>query len=452
VPGKIRVSSVACGSESVRRFSDEDVAEVQEQSFDVLINCGSGILSGAILSSARLGIISFYHSGNRIDCSGIAGFWEVYYREDRTGFMVQRLTEGPDGGDVILRGYIPTQDTHLLNAAMLLTKSYFHLRTLLLWVARTGQLPPAEPPYPNSDRLLVSPGARELVVYLSKQVARSVSERVRRALRYRERWGICFAKTDWRHVVMGRGTRVETPPGRFLADPFVVTRDGRTCVFAEEFVFESSKGHIAAFELSDGGARRLGIALEESFHLSFPYLFEFDGTLFMCPETRAAKEIRIYKCTEFPLKWQFAGIAMNNVVAADTLIFLKHGLWWLLTGISWIPPHDCSELHLFWARTPLDGHWVPHTRNPILIDPQKARNGGLLRTGEDLIRVAQNLQFGSYGASTRLFRITRLTPDDYAEELVGRVTADFMPGIHGTHHFHSNGTYTVWDFKKWERV
>jgi hypothetical protein len=251
---------------------------------------------------------------------------------------------------------------------------------------------------------------------------------------------------------MGRGTRVETPPGRFLADPFVVTRDGRTCVFAEEFVFESSKGHIAAFELSDGGARPLGIALEESVHLSFPYLFEFDGTLFMCPETRATKEIRIYECTEFPLNWQLAGIAMNHVVAADTLIFPKHGLWWLLTGISGTEPHDCSELHLFRARTPLGGNWVPHARNPILIDPQTARNGGLLQDGEDLIRVAQNLQFGSYGASVRLFRIARLTPDDYAEELVGGMTPDFMPGIHGTHHFHSNGTYTFWDFKKWERL
>jgi len=75
-----------------------------------------------------------------------------------------------------------------------------------------------------------------------------------------------------------------------------------------------------------------------------------------------------------------------------------------------------------------------------------------LQDGEDLIRVAQNLQFGSYGASARLFRITRLTLDDYTEEFVGRLTPVFMPGIHGTHHFHANGTYSVWDFKKWERL
>jgi hypothetical protein len=272
VPGEIRVSPIVSQSTFVHRFSDEDVAKVREQSFDVLIRCGSGILRGAILSSARLGIISLQHGDDRINRGGIAGFWEVYYRQDRTGFVVQRLTEEPDGGEVILRGYIPTQDTHLLNAAMLFIKSYFHLRTLLLRIASTGQLPPAEAHCPYSGKLLVSPGARELVVYLSKQVARSVSERIRRALRYRERWGICFAKRDWRYVVMGQGTRVETPPGRFLADPFVVTRGGRTCVFAEEFVFESAKGHIAAFELSEGGARPLGIALEESFHLSFSCL------------------------------------------------------------------------------------------------------------------------------------------------------------------------------------
>jgi hypothetical protein len=62
------------------------------------------------------------------------------------------------------------------------------------------------------------------------------------------------------------------------------------------------------------------------------------------------------------------------------------------------------------------------------------------------------LQFGSYGISTRLFRITKLSRDEYAEEFVASIMPDFMPGIYGTHHFHSNGVYSVWDCKRWERV
>jgi hypothetical protein len=452
VPGRICVKPIVSPSGFIHRFSDQDLARVREEGFDLLIRCGSGILKGDVLNSARLGVLSFHHGDNRTNRGGIAGFWEVYHRQPSTGFVVQRLTEELDGGDVILRGYIPTQDTHLLNATMLFKKSYFHLRSLLLQVARTGELPAVEAQYPYSGKLLRSPVFGELIVYLSRQVTRSVSERVRRALRYRERWGICFEKSCWRRAVMWRGTAIETPPGRFLADPFVVTRDGRTCVFAEDFVFATSKAHVSVFELSAGGARELGVAVKEDYHLSFPYLFEFDGSLFMCPESRAAKEVRIYECTEFPLKWKLACVAMKNVVAADTLIFPKEGLWWMLTGISRTEPHDCSELYLFWAKTPLSGEWKPHARNPILIDPQRARNGGLLRDGDELIRVAQNLHFASYGLSARLFKITRITPDEYAEELVSSITPDFFPGIYGTHHFHSDGVYSVWDFKKWERV
>ena len=33
--------------------------------------------------------------------------------------------------------------------------------------------------------------------------------------------------------------------------------------------------------------------LHEPFHLSFPYLFEHDGALFMCPETSENRDIRI---------------------------------------------------------------------------------------------------------------------------------------------------------------
>jgi hypothetical protein len=453
VPGEIRITPILSKSGFVRRFSESDLGKIREEGFDVLIRCGSGILRGGILSSARLGVLSFHHGDNRINRGGPPGFWEVYHRQERTGFVVQRLTEELDGGDVILRGYIPTQETHLLNAAMLYAKSFYRLRASLLDIARTGQLPASEPHYPYSGALLRAPTLHVLVSYLARQIARSAWARVRGALNYKERWGICFAKSDWREAVLWRGTRVATPAGRFLADPFVATRDGRTCVFAEDFLYGESKGRISAFELQADGARELGTAIEESFHLSFPFLFEYEGGLFMCPESCEAKQIRIYECTQFPLGWQLRVVAMSDVTAADTMIFEKDGLWWMLSNISTSEPRDCgSELYAFWATSPLGADWKPHPCNPVVSDPLSARNGGLLRDSTEHVRVAQGRQFGSYGASARLFRITRLNQNEYAEELVSVLTPEFARGIHGTHHFHSNGLYSVWDCKHWERI
>lgn len=453
VRGRIEVTPLVSKSGFVHRFSEADLDRIRQEGFDLLIRCGSGILKGPILTSARLGILSFHHGDNRINRGGPAGFWEVFHRQENTGYVVQRLTEELDGGDVILRGYIPTQRTHLLNAAMLFAKSYQALRSLLLEIARTEELPSAEPRFPYSGKLFVQPRLNELVSYLSRQTSRSVAARLRRALHYQERWGICYAPTDWREAVLWRGTTVKAPRGHFLADPFVATRGGRTCVFAEDFDYRASRAHISAFELTSEGARPLGCAVNESFHLSFPYLFEADGTLFMCPESRAAKQIRIYECTEFPLQWKLAVVAMKDVEAVDSMIFRKGDLWWLMTNISRTEPHECgSELHLFSARTPLTDEWVPHPRNPIVADPQVARNGGLLNGGADVYRVAQNRQFGSYGTSARLFQIQRIDPENYVEQLVSTIVPSFAPGISGTHHLHSNGQYSVWDFKKWERI
>jgi len=453
VPAEIRLKPQISKSGLVYRFSDEDVARIREEGFDLLLRCGSGILRGAILSCTRLGILSFHHGDNRINRGGPAGFWEIYHRQERTGFVLQKLNEELDGGDVILRGYIRTQDTHLLNSATLYAKSFYRLRGVLLRIAQTGELPEPEAHYPYTGKPLSTPGFLQVLAYLCRQIARSAVVRARRALRYRERWDVYFTAAGWRSAVMWRGTRLIHPAGHFLADPFVVLRDGRTCVFAEDFVFGTGKGHITVFEITDGIARELGTALREDFHLSFPYLFEYDGGLFMVPESREAGQIRIYECVRFPLEWRLKTVVMRNVVAADTMIFFRGGLWWMLTNISQTEPHDCSsELYLFSATTPLTDEWKPHPRNPVVNDPLSARNGGLLVDEREVVRVAQSPRIGSYGAAARLFRITRLTPEEYVEEPVSNITPDFASGIHGSHHFHSNGCYSVWDSKQWERI
>ncbi len=453
VPGRIFVKPLISPSGFVHRFSEEDLARIRQERFDVLLRCGSGILRGDILASARLGILSLHHGDNRINRGGPPGFWEVYHRWSKTGFVVQRLTEELDGGDIILRGYVSTQRSHLLNCALLYEKSWFHLRSLLQRIAAAGALPQPEPPVPYASRLYVAPHARQLACYLLKRAARSLCGRMRQALEREERWGVCYLKCDWPKAALWRGRRIATPPGRFLADPFVATRDGRTCLFVENYVYRTGKAHVSIFELGESGPKELGIAVEEDFHLSFPFLFEHGGSLFMCPESSAARQIRIYRCVSFPLEWRLECVAMRDVSAVDSMIFCHEGLWWLLANLSYAPPTEQrTELHLFHAADPLSGQWQPHRRNPVLIDPEFARNAGLLRADGGPVRVCQSEGFGSYGAAANLMRITRLDPDHYAEEAICRMTPGFLPGINGTHHMHCDGIYCVWDYKRWERV
>lgn len=453
VPGRILVKPRVSPSGLVYRYDEEDLGKIRSERFDLLIRCGSGILRGGILESARLGILSFHHGDNRINRGGPAGFWEVYQGWSTTGFVVQRLTEELDGGDVILRGFVPTQSSHRSNCALLYEKSYFQLRALLLRIAETGSLPPAEAHVPYSSRLYTAPRAGETARYMLRWACRSVTARARARLQLRERWGVCFVKSNWPEAAFWRGRRIETPPGRFLADPFVATRDGRSCVFVEDYSYSAAKGRITAFELGESGAREIGVALEEDFHLSFPYLFEHEGALFMCPEAAASGQIRIYRCVAFPLRWQLERIAMSGVSAADSMILPHGGLWWLLTNLSEAPPVDHSaQLHIFSARDPLTDEWVSHPRNPVRNDPLCGRNGGLLHDRDGLVRVCQSQGFCSYGAGAYLMRIVRLDREAFVEQPICQLTPAFLPGAHGTHHLHSNGVYSVWDYKRWERV
>jgi hypothetical protein len=187
--------------------------------------------------------------------------------------------------------------------------------------------------------------------------------------------------------------------------------------------------------------------IDEPFHLSFPFLFEHQGTLYMCPESSANKDIRIYRCVEFPTRWQLAEIVASGVNAVDTMIFEKNGKWWRFSNMD--PGNTgeiSSELFIFSAESPLGAAWRPHAANPVLIDAGCARNAGLLFDGGKVFRVSQRQGFARYGKSAQINEIVDLTDDSYSERCVAKIEPTFRKDLLGTHHFHSRGGMTVFDF------
>jgi len=227
----------------------------------------------------------------------------------------------------------------------------------------------------------------------------------------------------------------------------VINRNGKNYCFVEDFDYLKQRGSIAVYELADGGALRVGTALEEGFHLSFPYLFEYQGELFMCPESSENKDIRIYQCIEFPLRWKLKKIAMEKISAADTMIFPKDGKWWMFTNIDALGIGDhCSELFIFFASSPLESEWTPHGLNPVIVDASRARNAGFIMDGDIYYRCSQGQGFDFYGKQVLINKITELTDHSYQESCSCVVIPTFKAGAVGTHHLHTNGKITVFDF------
>jgi hypothetical protein len=437
----------------VYRFSSEEIAKVRAADCDVLIRGGKGILRGEILETTPFGILSFHHGDNRVNRGGPAGFWESYLGWPATGFVIQRLTAELDGGEVLVRGSYATKWFFLFNQAALFTKSNVHVKDLLKRLARERTLPPAEEASLYSARPFRSPSVNVCVRYLAKVTTRAIRRGIFSAFRYRERWSVSFGFTEWKRAVLWRAWTPAPPAGRFLADPFVWRHEGKTFCFVEDYSFRDRIGRISAFHIDKHACTTPEPVLVEPFHLSFPYLFEFNGTTYMCPECSASRQIRLYRPSAFPYNWEFVKAIMTDVTAVDTMLFERGGRWWMLTNLDRAgEEEDFSELYLFSAASPLSESWVAHPANPLKIDPEGGRNAGLLRDGNRLYRAGQVQGFDRYGVGIRLYEISSLSPEHYREHLIAVIQPGFRERLLGTHHVSSTDGVTVVDSVRREFV
>src|SRR5262249_60302440 len=106
-------------------------------------------------------------------------------------------------------------------------------------------------------------------------------------------------------AVLGGFPRLAPPAARAGADPFAVERNGRHYVFFEELPYASGKAHISMIEIGPGGRRSAPVrVLERDYHLSYPFLLEHDGSLYMIPESAQNRSVELYRCIDFPLRWR----------------------------------------------------------------------------------------------------------------------------------------------------
>lgn len=451
---RLYVTPDVSGRGLIYRYPENDIEAIRARNIDVLIRGGSGILKGDILTACPFGILSFHHGDNDVYRGSPAGFWEVFHREPSTGFVIQQLSAELDGGDVFFKGHIGTAPFYALNQAKLYRKANIFLHRLLEGMGKSGSLPDVYPKLPYAYPLYGTPTIFQQLLYLSRTVFRLSGKVARRIRRQSQRWSVAYQfGGGWRDAVLRRAVTIKNPPDRFLADPFVIFQDGAHFCFVEDYDYARGRGKISVLCLREGGYDDLGCALEEDFHLSYPYLFEADGALYMCPETHEAGEIRLYKSVDFPNNWELHKVIMRDVSAADTSIFKHDGKWWMLTNIDTaeIGDHD-SELHVFHADAFDSENWIPHPRNPVVFDSRRARNGGFIAEDGGLFRVFQVQGFDAYGQSMGITRIEVLNEEHFQESEVCAILPRFFGELVGTHSLsHSEGV-TVFDFARIERV
>ena len=365
-------------------------------------------------------------------------FWEVRGRGGTATTAVVALDHGVTR--VIAEDSAradPLSLTRTRNAAAW-TSARLVLRCLRL-LRRDGGLLPARGGVGEPHDL---PPPAVTVSHAVSTAVRGVAAKSRKAW-HRDEWFVAVRTRS----ADGRVQRVRAlanPPGRYLGDPFPIEIDGRHFLFVEDYSYAARRGRIAVSEAGpDDAWSPPRPVLERDHHLSYPFVFEHGGAIYMLPETGEAGRIELHRAVKFPDEWRLERVLLDGLTAVDATLHFDDGLFWLFANVM-EGREDRGHLWLFFSPS-LHGEWRPHPRNPIVTDPGTARPAGrLFRRDGLLVRPSQDCLRG-YGRAVVLNRVDVLSPNEYRETPVGTIEPTWLAGIEGTHTYTFDSRYECLD-------
>jgi hypothetical protein len=434
------------------KFSKEDLEIVRNRKPDILIRLGFRILKGEILAIPRLGVWSYHHGDNLINRGGPPCFWEVMLGWHETGSVLQILSDKLDDGKVIYRSWSHTDPLSVhRNANKVYWKSLFFIPRQLGRINRIGveawrkEVDERESKYKVSDtQLRKPPGNWQMLQLVSKLALRTFTRKSKEVLN-REVWEIWLFDQKTGNPIL-----IENPKGSYLADPFLIKKESKNWLFAEQFDYKNRKGFISCSKIMNDGSCNFQKVLEESFHLSYPFVWEENGEFWMIVESASKKEFRIYKSSNFPFQWEWDKSQFQGEELFDPTICKKDGLYWLFANQK---EHSGSssfdELFLYYSPDFRTGDWISHPQNPIVSDVKSSRPAGsLFEENGQWFRPAQD-SAKHYGHRIRIQRIVKWDTENYEEVTNQIMEADWEKGWKGTHTLNFNEDWRVMDtFKR----
>ncbi len=232
---------------------------------------------------------------------------------------------------------------------------------------------------------------------------------------------------DERHLVYQRHIQGlwKPKPVLYQADSFLFVK-GDTLYLFYELQHWDDPGVIAMVKTRDLQSwTEPVVVLRQPFHLSFPYVFEDNGVVYMVPESQESDAIHLFRADNDALtsfskvrtllrQERTEGIHYN---LNDSHIYKKGKTYYLFTSYQkdWMYYQE-----LYMTDDLLNGEFVRHPCSPICQSNEFGRNGGsLINYDGRLLRVTQDCH-QDYGDNVSLMEITTMDETHYAERLFRR--------------------------------
>lgn len=215
-----------------------------------------------------------------------------------------------------------------------------------------------------------------------------------------------------------RAEDVTDVSAKFVADPFLIKEGDLWNLFFEVYDNDTKQGDLAVATSKNTWTWNYEkVIIDESFHLSYPYVFKSDGEYYLIPESFEANSIRLYKAEEFPTKWSFVKTLVEGRDYVDNSIVYYNNKWWIFSSVT-----DNDTLYLHYADS-LTGLWKEHPQSPIVVDDvHKARpSGRLLIYDGKLYRFTMDIDPPVGTHQVMAYQVTDLTPASYSEKLAQEV-------------------------------
>ena len=194
------------------------------------------------------------------------------------------------------------------------------------------------------------------------------------------------------------------------ADPFLFVHNDKLYLFYEEKK-RKTKGYIMMTYTTDLRNWSVPVlVLREPFHLSFPFVFEYEGDVYMMPESSEAEEIRIYKFEDDTLsKCSLIHIPVKGHFV-DSSIISKGGVLYLFSS-------DIKYNQRVFMAQELLGVYHEHQGSPLYSGSDYGRNAGsVFEYGGALYRPSQDCS-RLYGGNVTLHQVTELNENKLCEKI-----------------------------------
>ena len=250
-----------------------------------------------------------------------------------------------------------------------------------------------------------------------------------RLVRVRKRWKL--VQLDSLHGVLIREISDSTLN---YADPFVWFDNAKNpWIICESWNKESNKANISISKFpTKAEEASFSVIIDEPFHLSFPFVFEYHGSTYILPQSATGSELRFYKNETDHLHWNYSFSINMPIPLVDVICICVEEVWWLIGSAKDPIRNNKNRLFAFYA-SELNGETLvkSHRKNPILWSDFGGRNGGLFEIADKIYRVGQFEGSDTYGFDFKEYEILELTLDRFHQ----------MPLVDSVTHYSHHKTY-----------